>query len=321
MTLILISALLSVLSVWWVYRLAPHIGLLDQPNTRSSHAQPTPRGGGLGMALAACGAGAWLGLDAALLLALLAITLLGFWDDLYSLAPTVRFAAQAGIVTAWLMYGSWAPSLILIFVAGFLALWWINLFNFMDGLDGLAASEALFMLCAAALIGHLLHPDLWAHSPIASWGLALAGAVLGFLWHNWPPARIFMGDAGSLFLGLSLFLMAVVASDEGWLHLPAWLVLGALFICDASVTLLRRLLARMPWWCAHRNHAYQHLARRWKSHRRVVIAATSINGLILLPLAFFTEQYPNYAWVTVCCTYLIVSLAALRLGAGMSDHA
>lgn len=321
MILILLSTLLSSIGVWWICQIAPHIGLIDLPNTRSSHAQPTPRGGGLGVAFAACGAGAWLGLDAPLLLALLFITLVGLGDDLYSLTPTVRFIAQAAIVTAWLMYGSWAPSLLLIFVTGFLALWWINLFNFMDGLDGLAASEALFILCAAALIGHLVHPDLWAHSAMASWGLALAGAVAGFLWHNWPPARIFMGDAGSLFLGLSLFLIAVVANDEGWLHLPASLVLGALFICDASITLLRRLLARMPWWRSHRNHAYQHLARRWKSHRRVVIAATSINVWILLPLAFVAEQYSDYAWVIVCCIYLIVGLAALRLGAGVPEHA
>jgi Fuc2NAc and GlcNAc transferase len=200
----------------------------------------------------------------------------------------------------------------------FAGVWWINLFNFMDGIDGIAASQAVFMLVAAAVLGVWFHPGV-ADVSGWLWMLAVAAATLGFLRFNWPPARIFMGDVGSTYLAFMIFALALLSVREGWLTYPVWLVLGAVFVSDASVTLLRRMLAGERWFEAHRSHAYQRLSRRWGSHRRVTLLSISFNLLLLAPLAWTCLAWPRWAWVCVVLTYTPLAAAMLALGAGKQD--
>lgn len=324
-----ILPLLSAAVAWAAARaIARHgaaLGLVEIPNERSSHVRPTPRGGGAGVVLAgALAGGALLGAGAGggfwfVLAVALAFAALGLWDDLRGLPVGLRLVAQfAGI--AMLLAASPAPvtlpAFAILLVGG---VWWVNLFNFMDGIDGLAATQALTMLLGAAGLAAWLHPDV-VGNPEWVWMLAVAGAVAGFLALNWPPARIFMGDVGSLFLGFVLFGCAWVSVGQGWMSWPAWLILGAAFIADATVTLLRRVQRGDRWMQPHRLHGYQRLARRWRSHRAVTLLFAGINLGILLPLAACALRYPAWGWGLACLAGLSLGAAARMGGAGDAEE-
>ncbi len=235
-----------------------------------------------------------------------------------------------------------------------LGTWWINLYNFMDGIDGIAASQALFMLLAGVLLRSLVLAENSADSasgllerlqlqflmtdPWSVGSLIIAAATTGFLVHNWAPARIFMGDAGSLFLGFSILAVAGldITGHLTWLSeaqltgdtdvsagygipVTSWMILGALFITDATVTLLRRLLGGQRVGDAHRSHAYQRLSRHWNSHARVTLVYCLINVLWLLPLAALARLQPSLAWHLVTVAYLPLIIAAFLLSAGRKE--
>jgi len=285
-------------------RYALRTQLLDLPNARSSHSRPTPRGGGL-----------------AIVVSFNLALLVSWW--LGAVAP--EFVAAAGIVALWWLGGFPAlplPGLELGF--GWLGIplgvlcivWLLNLYNFMDGIDGIAGVEAVTVAAGAALL-------LWVRGDAAMAGVLvlLAAAVLGFLAWNWPPARIFMGDVGSAYLGFVLGVMALATSAEGPLNLWVWLILLAVFITDATVTLLRRLLRGERWYEAHRTHAYQHAARRFGSHRKVTLAVGALNVLWLLPLAGVACALPGYGWWLAVVAYLPLLLLAVKFGAGQAPAA
>jgi Fuc2NAc and GlcNAc transferase len=180
----------------------------------------------------------------------------------------------------------------------------MNLFNFMDGIDGIAATEATFVSWGGALLASMA-----AVSSEVRWAAVLLGAAcLGFLRWNWPPARIFMGDVGSGYLGYVIAVLAVAATRENPAALWIWLILGGVFFVDATVTLLRRLLRGDRIYEAHRSHAYQWLARRWESHAKVTWAVLTVNVLWLLPCAVFATRRPGIAAATA-----ILALAPLVL--------
>lgn len=217
---------------------------------------------------------------------------MGFLDDHSHIAARWRLLVHF-VAASWaLIWIGGLPALPLLGVmvaAGWLAemlavlylVWLLNLYNFMDGIDGLAGIEAATACAGAALLCMVGAPD------VAAWGapmLLLAG-VAGFLCWNFPPAKIFMGDAGSGFLGLMLGLLSIQA---GWVNPAffwAWLILLGVFIVDATLTLLRRLLRRHKPYEAHRSHAYQYASRKYGSHRRITLAVLAINILWLLPMA------------------------------------
>jgi Fuc2NAc and GlcNAc transferase len=157
-------------------------------------------------------------------------------------------------------------------VVAFVLVWLLNLFNFMDGIDGIAASEAIFVSSAGAFFSWLMGSD-----NISIILLILAASTTGFLALNWPPAKIFMGDVGSNFLGLIIGVIAYASILEGasvWI----WLILLAVFLVDSGVTLLRRILNGEKWHEAHCSHAYQHAAKKW-GHKKVTISVILINIL------------------------------------------
>jgi Fuc2NAc and GlcNAc transferase len=193
--------------------------------------------------------------------------------------------------------------------------WSLNLFNFMDGIDGIAASEAVFI----GVAGGVLVLVGGGSVALATLCLVLAAACSGFLWWNWAPAKIFMGDVGSGFLGFSIAVLALgVARDQ-----PAgpfvWLILGGVFVVDATVTLMRRLWRRERLYEAHRSHAYQCLARRWQSHRRVTLTVTAVNVFWLFPWATLATLYPVHAgWAALAAVGPLL-VAAVAVGAGRQE--
>ncbi len=273
--------------------------ILDHPNDRSSHLVPTPRGGGVAIVLSFLICTAALALAeatserhaVALLGAGSLVALLGFLDDRKPLPARYRFVghvAGAAWVVGWM---SPLPPVPLLGVNMDLGLagvalgvvcivWSINLFNFMDGIDGIASIEAITVSLGGALVCWLAGTsELW---PIAA---LLAACVAGFLVWNYPPARIFMGDAGSGFLGLVLASLALWSASEQPQLLWAWSVLYGVFIVDATTTLVRRVRRGELFFEAHRSHAYQYASRKHASHERVSLAVGLINVGWLLPIA------------------------------------
>ncbi|EDY39812.1 undecaprenyl-phosphate alpha-N-acetylglucosaminyltransferase [Cyanobium sp. PCC 7001] len=261
--------------------------LPDHPNARSSHRRVTPRGGGVVFALVGSAGALLLGLRLPALC--LPLALVGLLDDRRSLPPGPRLAAQ--LATALLLVGlsplGQSPWLALLLALAATAL--INLVNFMDGLDGLVAGCLVVWLAAAAWGGQ---PALWP----------LVGALLGFLPWNWSPARVFMGDAGSTFLGA--VLASAVLAAPGWRESLPLLLVALPLLGDAGVCLLRRLRAGHRLWQAHRLHLYQRLQQAGWSHRRV--AGLYSAATAALALAWRLGGWP---WL------LALAAAVLLLGA------
>ena len=179
------------------------------------------------------------------------------------------------------------------------------------------------MLLTGAVMAVWAVPEA-KYSPIWMLMLCAAAATLGFLLLNWPPAKIFMGDVGSTWLAFMVFVLALLSVQAGWLSYAVWLVLGAVFVTDATVTLLNRMLRGERWYEAHCSHAYQRLSRRWQGdckagHRSVTLLAAAINGLWLMPWAWACVQWPAGSVAFVVAAYLPLVLAALWLGAGRPD--
>ena len=316
-----------------VWRYALKSKLLDVPNPRSSHAVPTPRGGGLAIALsffAATSALVMLSLlDRKVMLALAgggAIAWVGFLDDHHQVSARWRFgvhlAAAIFVVTVLgairlpvfrgLGPGAyWLSALLTVFTLA----WATNLFNFMDGIDGLAAGEAIFMSAGGSILNYANGGDAGLTAAMA----CLGAATLGFLFWNWPPARLFMGDVGSGFLGFTLAVFAIAMSRRGGVPIEAWAILGGVFLVDASVTLIRRMIRGDRWSEPHRTHAYQHLARRWHAHLPVTLSAGAINVAWLLPWAWYAARHPERAVFCVVIALLPLLVLAFFAGSGKPE--
>jgi Fuc2NAc and GlcNAc transferase len=325
----------SLLLTQWVRRLALARGLLDVPNVRSSHQVPTPRGGGLAIVLASVAGFILLGCvhlaDGKLITALVgggvAVAIVGFVDDHRPLPAGLRLAmhvAAAVWALAWL--GGLPPlrigqHVVGLGVAGYVLgvlgiVWTLNLFNFMDGIDGIAASEAVFVAGGGALLA--LVSGLSA--AVIGADLVFGAACCGFLVYNWPPARIFMGDVGSGYVGFVMAVLALAVTRQDSSAAWQWLILGGIFFVDATVTLLRRVARGERAQDAHRSHAYQWLSRRWKSHRRVTVATISVNLVWLLPCALMATLHPAWAtWILGGALAPLIVLAVLA-GAGRAER-
>jgi UDP-N-acetylmuramyl pentapeptide phosphotransferase/UDP-N-acetylglucosamine-1-phosphate transferase len=305
----LICAGLIVLLRPWLQRYA-----LARPNARSSHVTPTPQGGGIAVMFATAIAAALAGLlglpapadaVAIVMAASLCLAAVGMIDDLKPIPVWPRLALQLAAVV--LVFAA-LPSQLRIFEAVPIALerallilgmlWFINLVNFMDGLDWMTVAEMLpvtIALAAFALFGE-------APSEVLPIALALAGALLGFAPFNRPVARLFLGDVGSLPIGLIIgWCLIELASRQ---HVAAALLLPLYYLVDATITLFRRLARREPFWIAHRSHYYQRATDHGFSVRQVVTEVFLLN-LLLAALAI----------ASIAARSTAVDLALLALGA------
>jgi Fuc2NAc and GlcNAc transferase len=334
----LLSTCALVLTAWLTgvtRRLALSHNMLDVPNERSSHTAATPRAGGIPLVLVSLSG--WLvltlmnvlrpGIFVALLGGGIAVAAVGFLDDRRSVSAGARLSVHvvaALWACAWigelpaLRFGDeivrlgWAGNALA--VVG--VVWVLNLFNFMDGIDGIAASEAAFVACGGALLMHLAGTN----TGISSAGLVFGAACVGFLFWNWPPAKIFMGDVGSGYVGYVLGVLALAAAHENSAVAWVWLALGGLFFVDATVTLVRRALQGERLQDAHRRHAYQWLARRWRSHRRVTLTVIALNVFWLLPCALIAALRPALAFRVLMVALAPLVVLVLVAGAGRREN-
>ena len=194
-------------------------------------------------------------------------------------------------------------------------IWFINLYNFMDGIDGLAAGEAVTVCIVMALL-HYLFGGEW---PFASLTLLLGASAAGFLCWNFPPAKIFMGDGGSGFLGMMLASLMLLDATFAPQFLWAWLVMLGVFVVDATWTLLNRYRLKCHLSDAHRTHAYQYLARHWKSHRNVTLMVLLINVLWLAPIAAMIVGGALDGMLGLIIAYLPLTYLAFYLKAGVPE--
>jgi Fuc2NAc and GlcNAc transferase len=327
----------SCVATYVVKRWAQKRGLIDSPNIRSSHFVPTPRGGGIAIVLAfSAGTGllCWAGLFDletwfVMLGSGLAIALVGFVDDMTSVAPYLRLVVHIvaavtavsliGGIQLGLLDGFGRYRLFVSFLLSVIAIvWGTNLFNFMDGIDGIAASEAVFVSVAGAFFNWELGGDIGLTAAM----LCLAVASFGFLLWNWPPASLFMGDVGSGFLGFILIVFMLLASQQRGIMLTAWLILGGVFFTDATVTLMRRVLRRDHWVQPHRTHAYQHLVQRFDSHITVTLIVTAVNLFWLLPWAWIAVnvRINPMVCISIALGPLFLSAVILKAGVPAGQH-
>ncbi|KGE04653.1 MraY family glycosyltransferase [Pseudohaliea rubra] len=315
MALVLGAAILTVLLAGAYGVLARSRRWLAEPTGRSSHVTPTPSGAGIALVFALVAA-LLLG-DAApgpyaLPLALgVGLALVGFVDDLRQLPAGLRlalYAAAAVLGTGWVIVGSGLVGLLAWLPLAFAVLAFTNFYNFMDGIDGLAALQCL----SAAAAGAWLAAEAGAAPGYLFLCLALAGVHAGFLFHNRPPARLFMGDAGSIPTGFLLAVLAVAGPWREGLSPVCWPLLLALFVSDAGFTLLLRVARGAPLTEAHREHLYQRLARRWGSHGRVDGLFLAVQWAWLTPLAWFAAAEPSLAWLLLGLGYAPILLAMAK---------
>jgi Fuc2NAc and GlcNAc transferase len=295
--IIVLSWLLTGLATWYAQRL----GLLDHPGERHSHRHATPRGGGAGLVLALLLATTVMPVSVipdywqrCVLPGVIVLAVVGWWDDHRSLSVRVRFVVQLA-VTLYLLacatgYG-WAGGAITALLAGVFVIWMTNLYNFMDGSNGMAGLQGVFAGCVLA--------GLFAQagdegSSILS--LLLAAACAGFLPWNLGRARVFMGDVGSLALGFSFGALLVYGVGSGSFAAPVGLLVMLLFLTDSTFTLLARVMRGERWYNAHRQHLYQRLIAHGWSHGRVALLYQAINLAIVLPGIGVAVRYPALAW-------------------------
>jgi Fuc2NAc and GlcNAc transferase len=273
------AAVLSWLLTGAARRYARRAELLDVPNERSLHRTPTPRGGGIAVAavtltgLIVAALLSWIPARVAWPLTVggVLVAVVGWLDDRRGVSPAVRatvHAIAAGWAACWI-WGELSPWAIVGVVC---IMWAINLYNFMDGIDGLAGAEAVSV---GIISGTLLL--MAGRSDLAAVVFLVAAATSGFLVWNWPPARIFLGDVGSGFLGFTFGALSLMADRSGALPFALWMVVAGVFVFDATVTLLRRMARGERWYQAHRSHAYQRLVQTGHSHAEVTVGAVLVN--------------------------------------------
>ncbi len=326
--LLLIACFIGTISFTWCYkRFAIRLIAIDVPNDRSAHAEPTPTGVGIVFVLVF-----YLGVIALvfaglcdidvllILIGPLVIALLGFIDDIKPVGWPVR-ATLHFMAAGWCLYLFNFPPLDILGIhvdpglaglaLGVLSLvWLLNLYNFMDGIDGFAASEILFIVVAALLIGQLgdsQSTDRW-YLPM----LLLIVVVSAFLIFNWPKASVFMGDAGSGFLGL---LLGIFILNSDVVSIWTWLILSAYFLTDACLTITIRLLGGQKIWLAHSQHAYQHFSRRIGADK-TLYAMLLVNVAWLMPIAILSKAFSGYGFILLLLASIPLLACEFLLGAG-----
>ena len=325
--------ILTLLFTGYMRHYALKKNIIDNPNERSSHSVPTPRGGGvavvcsylLALAVLIYSQQLTVHIGLTLITAGFVIALLGFLDDHghinSMLRLAVHFLVAIGVVISLGGFSEVTAfnGLQLGFIANIIAVlflvWLLNLYNFMDGINGIASVEAITTVVSMAILYYVLNTTL--NSDIL-W--LLAACVFGFLLWNFPKAKIFMGDACSGFLGLTLGILALIALKENLALFCAWIICLGVFVVDATYTLIKRVLSGYKMYDAHRSHSYQILSRKWRSHTPVTLAVAAINLLWLFPIAYMTVMqqwaYPEFA---VLIAYLPLILIAIKLRAGTPD--
>jgi len=312
LTFSVVSAAICAVSTWLLIGIARRHALLAIPNTRSSHTVPTPTLGGIAIALPVFVWAIWrFGADPLCFIVIGsggALAVLGGIDDVHDLSPRLRLPIQCAAVAFAVWMDSFVGTWWIVACAFLSLLWSVNLYNFMDGIDGIAASQCVCFCAAVLLLGNPQGPTnelLWV----------LCGAAFGFLLFNWAPARIFMGDVASGLLGLLVGVIALNLDLQRQLPLIASLLLLAGFWFDATYTLCVRIATGQPFASAHRSHLYQKCARS-VGHGRTTTMFIGFFIVWLMPLAWACIHAAHWQllWFGAAIAPLLIACVAMRAG-------
>ena len=328
MWLPLIAFLLTFLGVYFLNKSALRFKIVAIPNERSLHKKVTPRGGGVIIAIVFLAFLLVYYITRQIILAeflvlfggALIMTVTGFLDDILELKASIRFMIQLFAVGWGLYWIGGIPSatfferlFVLYAIANAITVvalvWFINSFNFIDGIDGLATSSAVFFSLTTG--GYFLWQGI---EPYGSLFIILAACSLAFLCFNWSPAKMFLGDAGSNFFGYLFGTMILITVKNGNLSIWTWLIILAYLITDTTTTTFLRLCLVKGWYQTHRSHAYQNLARVLDNHKFVTYLITGINVFYLLPLAYLSIQYQQHAWLAFAASVIPILGFVLKYG-------
>ena len=312
-------------------KIAVHYNILANPGYRTLHESPTPRGGGLifSLVFVFCilifggvyelsnqifyifGVGGFIA------------TLFGFIDDIKNIRVKTKLIIQL-FLSAWTIYWldlgelfllGWMPIFMIIPFILIFMVWIMNAYNFMDGVDVMAASGAIFISLTLAIVLFLTNGSV----EVIYIFILLAIVVSGFILFNWPPATIFMGDAGSVFLGYifgSLLLFTVLNNDISvWI----WLTVFGYFFADTTVTQIMRVILGRKWYLAHRSHAYQNLARMTNSHLKVTGGVTLYNLVWIFPLTLWSALQPGMGFIAAILAIAPALVVAYKYGPVLSS--
>jgi len=321
-TVFITVLILSIFATGGVLAYLRHKAILDHPNERSSHSIPTPRGGGIGMLVVILPAliGINFFWESPLPIASFALggavvlALLSWLDDLRDLGAGIRFAIQFICVGLCVYF---LPPTETGYIGGFMPLWlekvllvlgwvwFINLFNFMDGIDGISGIEILSIGAGLALFGVALH---LGDGFILS-GLVLCAAAIGFLKWNWHPAKVFMGDVGSVSIGFLLGWMLILLAGHGFVLIAVLIALY--YMTDATFTLIKRLLRGEKVWQAHREHFYQQATQNGLHHDQVAVRILALN-MILIACAWIAFDVSLWGGITGAVLAVVFLLLHFR---------
>lgn len=309
--IVLAAALISFLSCWLALKLALRSGMIVQPGERQSHIRATPTGGGLGIVFAVIFCTflihLWLPLPTFwwinMVPGILLLAIVGWLDDKKPVSSKIRLLVQFIVSLGLLLFMGFlelAQHAVLIALITITVVWVMNLYNFMDGSNGMAGFQGVFCAASFAVLF-----ALGGHFPMALIALVVAAACCGFLPLNFPKARIFMGDVASVPLGFIFAAFAVYGVNAGVFSWWVPLLVMSVFIVDASLTLAARVIQQEQWYTAHKQHVYQRLIEQEWSHSQVLMAYQAINVVMVLPALALVTIYPQYAFVT---TGLVLSV-------------
>jgi len=320
----LLTGLLSYFSSHQAMAMAIKAGMLVPPGSRQSHQVVTPAGGGLGLIFSIVVMSIMLQFLSPLpdfwwqkmLPGMLALALIGWRDDKEPVSSLARLLVQLA-VTLWLLGFGWlqfSVQEVALYVGAVLAVvWMMNLYNFMDGSNGMAGFQGVF---AGVMLSILFF--LGGHYAMALMSLIVAAACAGFLPLNFPHARVFMGDVASVPLGFVFASLAIYGLHTGAFEWPVAILTMSVFIVDATLTLSVRVIRGERWYTAHAQHIYQRLIAHGWTHSRVLMVYQSINVMLVLPAILLAEIYPHYAKVTAGFALLMLGscwlIANRRLG-------
>ncbi len=325
----LLLTVLSYISVIYIRRLALQHQILDHPNERSSHSIPMPRGGGLAIVILVLGTSIWAADQiewerSFIYIALGAIlAMVGWRDDLFSLSPNYRFVVQGLVATVSILglgyfkivriplLGQFDLGAVGIVITFLWIVGLINAYNFMDGIDGMAGGVAV----VAGLAWMVLSSNV--HNPFVFWvALSIAATSLGFLKHNWPPAKIFMGDVASTFLGYSFAVLPLLSASQSGDALTVGTLLMWIVIMDTFVTFLRRLIKGENVISGHRSHLFQQLIIGGYKHATIsslYIFLTFLAGLLSYEWSHGDQVAPLLIFLGLPLIWILLSIHAARL--------
>jgi Fuc2NAc and GlcNAc transferase len=306
---VFLSFLLTGFATWYARRR----GMLDHPGDRHSHTVVTPRGGGAGLIAAFLISSLlfsggnypdfWV---QCMVPAIVVLAITGWWDDHAPLSVRNRFFIQLAVSLYLLWFAAsaeWVQGVIPMIMSGLFVIWMTNLYNFMDGSNGMAGLQGVFAASVLAVLFYLSGDDYFS-----LYALLLAGCCAGFLPWNLGRARVFMGDVGSLALGFAFAALLLYGTGTGAFDYPLALMVMLLFLTDATLTLLLRVIRGERWYNAHRQHLYQRLIAHGWTHARVAMVYQAINLMLVLPGIVIAVNFPALAWATALALTLIFVL-------------